>query len=118
MQVIDSLQGTVIAKDVSPAYSFSKRLKGLLFTSSLPRQSGIHIQPCQSVHTFWMQYPIDIIYLDVNQQIVGFEQNVAPGKIGQRFSQTHSVLELAAGRIQELAIEHGQTLTFKLKGEK
>jgi uncharacterized membrane protein (UPF0127 family) len=118
VQVIDSLQGTVIAKDVLPAYSFARRLKGLLFTSSLPRQSGIHIQPCRSVHTFFMQYPIDIIYLDANQIIVGLEHSVAPGKRGSHVPKTYSVLELAAGRIEELAIEQGQKLHIQPKGEK
>lgn len=118
VQVIDSLQGTVIAKDVLPAYTFTKRLKGLLFTSSLPRQSGIHIQPCRSVHTFFMQYPIDIIYLDANQIVVGLEHSVAPGKRGSHVPKTYSVLELAAGRIEELAIEQGQKLHIQPKGEK
>lgn len=118
VQVIDSVQGTVIANNVKPAYSFGKRLKGLLFTSSLPRQSGIHIQPCRSVHTYFMKYPIDIVYLDANQVVVGLEQFVAPGKRGQHIPKAYSVIELAAGRIQELALEEGQKLHIQPKGEK
>ena len=118
VQVIDSLNGTVIAKDVKPAYSFVKRLRGLLFTTSLPRQSGIHIQPCRSVHTFFMQYPIDIVYLDANQIIVGLEHSVAPGKRGSQVPMTYSVLELASGRIEELAIKVGQKIHIQSKGEK
>jgi len=118
VQVIDSLHGTVIATEVKPAYSFMKRLRGLLFTSSLPRQSGIHIQPCRSVHTYFMQYPIDIVYLDANQIVVGLEQSVAPGKCGSHVPMTYSVLELASGRIEELGIELGQKLHIQPKGEK
>lgn len=118
VQVIDLVQGTVIAKDVKPAYSFGKRLKGLLFTSSLPRQSGIHIQPCRSVHTYFMKYPIDIVYLDANQVVVGLDQSVAPGKRGSHFPSAFSVIELAAGRIEELALEAGQKLIIQPKGEK
>jgi uncharacterized membrane protein (UPF0127 family) len=118
LQVIDSLHGTVIATEVKPAYSFMNRLRGLLFTSSLPRQSGIHIQPCRSVHTYFMQYPIDIIYLDANRIVVGLEHSVAPGKRGSHVPMTYSVLEIAAGRIEELAIEKGQKLHIQPKGEK
>lgn len=118
MQVIDSVQGTVIANNVIPAYSFGKRLKGLLFTTSLPRKSGIHIQPCRSVHTYFMKYPIDIVYLDANQVVVGLEQVVAPGKRGLHFPNVNSVIELAAGRIEELTLKEGQKLNIQPKGEK
>ncbi|WP_162920104.1 DUF192 domain-containing protein [Paenisporosarcina cavernae] len=108
----------VIAKNVKKAYSFPKRLRGLLFTKSLDPHSGIHIKPCRSVHTYFMKYPIDIVYLDKQNRIVGLEHFVSPGKRGLHFESAYSVLELAAGRIEELGLQEGQPINIKPKGEK
>ncbi|WP_240473332.1 DUF192 domain-containing protein [Salsuginibacillus kocurii] len=102
----------MVAWKVEEAYTFRKRLKGLMFTKQLPERSALHISPCPSIHTFFMNYAIDVLYLNDQNEIVGAEEHLRPGKIGQRVSGARSVIELPAGTINSLSLETGQSLAF------
>ncbi|MGJ9384762.1 DUF192 domain-containing protein [Salipaludibacillus sp. CF4.18] len=94
------------------AYRFWSRFKGLMLTKSIPEHFAMHICPCPSIHTFFMRFTIDVLYLNDQREIVGLEENLAPGKIGKRFSNARSVVELPAGTISTTSIEVGQTVAF------
>lgn len=113
MKVLDEDTGLTIVENLKPAYSFTKRLKGLMFDKRMQPQSGVHIKPCTSVHTFFMKFPIDIIYVDREMKVVGLEHSLEPGKTGKRFKNVHSVIELEVGRILDLGITVGQTLKIQ-----
>lgn len=102
-----------IASNIKRAYNFSKRLKGLMFTKSLEKDCGLHIKPCQSVHTFFMRYPIDVIYLDEDLVVVDVDHHLEPGKIGKVRKEAKSVIEVPAGTITETSLEIGHQLILK-----
>lgn len=116
MEVKNQENGQVLAWDTEEALSFMRRLKGLMFTKNLPFGSALHIRPCKSVHTYFMKYSIDVLYLDSDQRIIGMEENLQPGYIGRRHSNTVSVIELPSGRIRETETEVGHTIILKTKG--
>lgn len=113
MKLINLDNGQVVANDVQEARTFLKRLKGLMFTKQLPSGCALHIQPCQSIHTFFMNYSIDILHLDRDYRVVATEENVAPGKIGKKVLQTASVVELPAGSIHQTDTQVGQAVQFQ-----
>jgi uncharacterized protein len=117
MKVFEKDTGQIVIERLVPAYSFGKRLKGLMFKKSLQSGVGVHIKPCQSIHTFFMKFPIDVIYVDKNLTIVGLEHSLPPGKLGGRFKNAHSVIEVPAGYISGKSISVGQALIIKNKGE-
>lgn len=90
----------VIAHSFKKADSFLSRLKGLLFTKELPTGCALHILPCRSIHTFFMNYSIDVLYLDSSQKIVAIDEQLRPGLIGKRYVGAASVLELPAGTVR------------------
>ncbi|WP_075036898.1 DUF192 domain-containing protein [Halobacillus dabanensis] len=112
MQVIDRQSNQLIVKDLQTAYTFWSRLRGLMMTKSIPDNYGLHIAPCPSIHTFFMKYSIDVIYLNERKEIIGTEENLSPGRLGKRFSEAESVIELPAGGIKKVSITVGQTLAF------
>ena len=116
MKVFDKDTGEVVVDQLMPAYSFGKRLKGLMFKRGLQPGVGVHIKPCQSIHTFFMKFPIDVIYIDKNMTIVGLEHSLPPGKLGGRFKNAHSVIEVTAGHISGRSILVGQVLIIKNRG--
>ena len=59
-----------LADKVELAASFGARLKGLLGRDGLPEGQGLWIDPCNSVHTFFMRFPIDVLFLDKSQRVV------------------------------------------------
>jgi hypothetical protein len=103
----------VIAEDVKEAYTFWSRLKGLMFTKNLPERSGLHIFPCTAIHTFFMNYGIDILYLNKENIIVGMETALEPGKVGKKFKHAKSVIELPAGTLENTSTLIGQAVSFE-----
>ena len=98
----------VIAEHVKGAYTFWSRFKGLMLTESMPENAALHIYPCTSIHTFFMKYCIDILYLDKEKKIVGIEKELEPGKIGKKWMNAKSVIELPAGTINKTSMVIGQ----------
>ncbi|WML50535.1 DUF192 domain-containing protein [Neobacillus sp. PS3-34] len=104
--------GIEIANQVSIADSFFKRLRGLMFTESLPTGHGLLIKPCRSIHTFFMNYSIDVLYLNEELEVVGMDETVRPAAVGKYQSRAHSVLELPAGTIRETETKVGHYLSI------
>ncbi|WP_158737979.1 DUF192 domain-containing protein [Alteribacillus sp. YIM 98480] len=112
MKLLNLHTNQMVAEEVKGAYAFVKRLKGLMFTKQIPENFALHIAPCPSIHTFFMKYPIDVLYLNNRHEIVGMEEEVAPGKFGKRFRGTRSVVELPSGKIKTSNVKVGQILAF------
>ncbi|WP_228547534.1 DUF192 domain-containing protein [Filobacillus milosensis] len=102
-----------IADSIKPAYTFSRRLKGLMFTKQLDSGCGLHILPCQSVHTHFMRYPIDVVYVNQDLVVVDIDENLPPGKFGKRRRDARSVLELPTGTIATSDLQIGHQLSFE-----
>jgi uncharacterized protein len=120
MKLVQAGNGNIVAEEVMRAFTFFRRLKGLMFTKSLPSGCCLHIRPCRSVHTFFMKYTIDILYLDAQYNIIGVEANLKPGKLGAIFQNSVSVIELPEGTIQQNDLQIGQAVRFETtkKGER
>jgi uncharacterized membrane protein (UPF0127 family) len=113
LKVVNLTNRTELADNVSKADTFYKRLKGLMFTKSLPAGHGLLIQPCQSIHTFFMNYSIDVLYLSKDFEIVGLDETLKPAKVGKYQKRAYSVLELPAGTILKTETKIGNYLTIK-----
>jgi uncharacterized protein len=113
VRLINLDTGAVLAERIQIAGTFGKRLRGLMFTNRLARGTGLHLQPCQSVHTFFMKYSIDVVHLDNALRIVGLEPSLKPGRIGSSYPGTASVVELPEGTIEQTCTTVGQTVQFE-----
>ena len=101
----------VIANNVEVADHGAKRRKGLLGRDHLSAGEGLWILPCEAVHTFGMQFPIDLIYLDRNNRVRKIRSGVPPFRLSGCLS-AHSVLELASGTISQTQTKPGDRLEF------
>jgi uncharacterized protein len=100
----------VVSENLVMATTFLKRLKGLMFSKELSPQSALYIYPCSAIHTFFMNYNIDVLYLDINNIIIAIDEDMQPGKIGKARKNSVAVVELKGGRVQETCIKVGQTV--------
>ncbi|MCI3926857.1 DUF192 domain-containing protein [Paenibacillus sp. TRM 82003] len=105
--------GTMIAGKARRAETFFARLRGLLFAPSLKDDEALHIVPCRSVHTIFMKYPIDVVYLDALGIVVGYDERLEPNRIGTLLPNVHAVVELPAGRIRASRLRIGHLLEFQ-----
>tara|TARA_R110002096_G_scaffold13145_1_gene46772 strand:- start:555 stop:905 length:351 start_codon:yes stop_codon:yes gene_type:complete len=80
------------------------RMRGLLFRGAPGPGRGLLIDPCSSVHTFAMSYPIDVVYLDQDYRVVRRVEAMRPWRMSA-CRKAHMTLELAAGQAAALGIE-------------
>ena len=106
---------SVISETVLIADSFFKRLKGLMFTKELSSQTALYIYPCSAIHTFFMNYNIDVLYLDNNNIVLDIDKNMKPRQIGKVVRNAVAVVELLGGRADQTNIQVGQKVEF-IKG--
>jgi uncharacterized membrane protein (UPF0127 family) len=93
------------------ANSGPRRSKGLLGRAQLAPGEGLWILPCEAVHTFFMQFPIDLVYLDRKNRIRKIRNAVPPWRLSACLT-AHSVLELASGTIRDTQTQPGDTVEF------
>lgn len=86
------------------------RMRGLLGRGGLEQGRGIWIRPCKSVHTFFMRFSIDVVYLSREGTVTRTRSDLRPFRLSGGKRGTHSVLELPAGSVEKLHIAVGQTL--------
>jgi uncharacterized membrane protein (UPF0127 family) len=111
LRVTNLTRNTVLATCMEVADSSSARNKGLLGRERLAPGEGLWIRPCEAVHTFWMQFPIDLVYLDRKDRIRKLRGELRPWRLSACLT-AHSVLELPSGTIRDTQTQLGDTLEF------
>jgi uncharacterized membrane protein (UPF0127 family) len=111
LRVLNLTRSTLLATSMELADNGAKRNKGLLGRKGLAPGGGLWIVPCESVHTFGMQFPIDLVYLDRKKRIKKLKSDVPPWRLSACLA-AHSILELPSGTIQSSLTQVGDTLEF------
>lgn len=108
--IVREADGAVVCARCTIAATPLRRMRGLLGHASLPSGEGMLLRPAPSVHTFFMRFPIDIVFLDRDDAVVGIKHRVVPWRLafGHRARAT---LELAAGEAERLGLQVGDVLT-------
>lgn len=88
------------------------RTVGLLGLAGLAAGEALHILPCRSVHTFFMRFTIDVLYLDRAGRVVKTVPGLRPFRYSWGGRHAHSVLELPAGLITATGTAPGDEITF------
>jgi uncharacterized membrane protein (UPF0127 family) len=88
------------------------RLRGLLGRDELAADEGLLLRPESSVHTLFMRFPIDIVFLEADLTVLSLRENVKPWRTaGQRGAR--SVLELPAGTCRRRGLRPGDRLSLE-----
>jgi len=100
MKACNLRNGKELSNNVTIAGSLLKRMKGLLGRDELPKGEALWIKPCMSIHTFFMRFPIDIVFLNKDNCVVATIKNLQPNRLTRLYPKASSVLELPAGAIE------------------
>lgn len=96
------------------ARRFHQRLIGLMFSAQLPTDQAFFIPNCTSVHTCFMRYPIDLVYVDANGVITTLVAHVKPWRASRAKKPSKHVIELACGSIDRMGLLRGQQTPWRL----
>ncbi len=113
MKLINHTLGSVLCQRLELANTPWRRARGLLGRPPLARGEGLLIDPCRSVHMFFMRYPIDVVFLDRHGQVVAMRQNLRPWRMTRYYHQARSALELPAGAAAVAGLELGHRLVLE-----
>jgi uncharacterized membrane protein (UPF0127 family) len=108
-------RSTVLAEAADMADTSEKRRTGLLKHERLNPGEGLWIVPCESVHTFFMKFPIDLVYLDKQKKVRKVRHRVPAWRLSACLS-AHSILELPAGTLEQTGTQVGDQLEVEKLG--
>jgi uncharacterized protein len=107
--VRNATRGTLIGDSIASAQTSSERRTGLLKHDRLEAGHGLWIAPCEAVHTFFMKFSLDLVYIDRKHQVKAVVRNVRPWRFSMCLP-AHSVIELPVGTIDRTGTQKGDTL--------
>lgn len=118
MMLINAVTETVVAQQVELAITFWQRLRGLAGRRAMPPGSAMLLYPCNSVHTCFMRFPIDIIFSDQQGHVLKIVHNLPPFRFTSPVKDSRLVLELPAGQAAATGIMVNHKIKFALnRGE-
>ena len=92
------------------AVSYWSRFWGLMGRRTLGEEEGLLIEPCSSIHTMFMRFAIDVIFLDKEHRVV--KVATVPPFRAALGRGSHAVLEVPAGTAERNGLEVGDALSF------
>src|SRR5688572_22148235 len=100
MPAVNLTRQTWLATTVRTARGFLTRLVGLLGRRRLGPEEAVWLVPCRAVHTFGMRFPIDLVFLDEDGEVVATIERLRPWRMSRLVRRAHSVLELREGTVR------------------
>jgi uncharacterized membrane protein (UPF0127 family) len=109
--VVVGPDGQIVCERCELADGPVSRMRGLIGRSRLPRGRGMLVRPRWFVHTAFMRFPIDVIFLDRDLKVLATRDHLLPWRVAAH-PRAHSVLKLAAGETEALGIRAGDKLAW------
>lgn len=97
MIAVHAATGRTLADRVAVADAAGARAKGLLGREAMGDGEGLWIVPCPMVHTFFMKFPIDVLFLDRALTVRRVVEGLKPWRLSPWVLTAHSALELRGG---------------------
>ncbi len=109
-RVVNETRGKVVAEDVHLADGIWSRFWGLMGRKALDEGAALLLRPSSSIHTAFMRFAIDVVFLDRSLQVVKVVPEMKPFRATVAFGAAHSALELNAGAAAGAQVEPGDQL--------
>ncbi len=101
---------TLLSEQVEVAATFTSRLVGLLNRSSMAPSEALWFHQCNSIHTYFMRFAIDAIFVDEQLRVKKVCRNLKPWRLVLPIWRASSVFEMAAGQASTDRVNEGDQL--------
>jgi uncharacterized membrane protein (UPF0127 family) len=102
--LINRTSGQTIVRHVVLATTFLQRLNGLMFSRTLDPDSAWVFPSCNSVHMFFMRYPLGLVFLDKEQRVVTVIPSIAPGRVSPWVRKACTVIEMRPEKVEGINV--------------
>ncbi|MBU0503872.1 MAG: DUF192 domain-containing protein [Candidatus Omnitrophota bacterium] len=113
MKITNKTKNTILADDVIIADTPSRRMRGLLGKKDFDKGRAMIIRPCQSIHTFFMRFSIDVLFIDKNNKVIKVIPDLRPFRLTPVYLDSAFIIEMPVGVIQLSLTSKGDTLIFE-----
>ena len=103
----------LVAAEVIKADKFFSKFFGLVIRRKLKDRQGFLIGNCNGIHTFWMRYNIDAVFLDKKNKVLVVYHHIRPFRVTPFIRNSFSVLELKAGTVEKTSLCAGDLIHFE-----
>lgn len=112
MKIINQTKNKILAQEAIFAHTPWQRIKGLLGKSEFKVGQALILKPCNSIHTFFMRFPIDVLFVDQDNKVIKALTQIKPFRFSGIYFSAVLVIELPAGIIQATATAASDTLAL------
>lgn len=113
IRILNETRRSVLAERCGEARSFLARGRGLMGRPDLAAGEGLLIEPCSSVHSFFMRFAIDVVFADRRHRVVGLAEAMPPNRPYAGAWGARYVVELPAGTITATGTRLGDVLRIE-----
>jgi len=100
IKIINETKNTLVAEKAVLVETFLMRIKGLLGRKKFLKGEALILKPCNSIHTFFMKFPIDVVFLDKNNRVIKTIICLKPFRFTPVYFKANLAIELPCGTIQ------------------
>lgn len=100
VRIENRTKGTLLGESVLLADTWWHRLRGFLGRSRPSAGEGILLSPCNSIHTWWMSFALDVVFLDASGGVLEVREDLQPWSRPIRVSGARHVLEVPVGTVR------------------
>lgn len=111
-KIFNQSKGVTIASSAKVASGFFSRLVGLMFRRGIKKEEAFVFYRAGSIHTFFMLFPIDLIFLDRQMKVKRLVNNLVPWRT-VFCKNAYVTIELVAGKISQSGTVLGDRLEIK-----
>jgi uncharacterized membrane protein (UPF0127 family) len=97
--------GELVATNVQVANNPYTRVLGLMFKPNMNGMGGLLLNPCNSIHTFFMRFPIDVVFISKDDVVIKVIRSMAPWKMSWIYFKARKTLELPSGSLPTSIVE-------------
>lgn len=108
MRLLEDGSGRVIVEDLEMARTSWSRFLGLMGRHSLEQGHGLWIEPCNSIHMFFMSFAIDVLFLDRQRRVKRVILGLKPWRLSPIVFGARTVVELPAGTLADRGLVGSQ----------
>ncbi|MEO0128692.1 MAG: DUF192 domain-containing protein [candidate division WOR-3 bacterium] len=108
--LINISKNTIISNKAIVGDTFFKRLKGWLGRKNFNWGESLIIRPCKWIHTFFMRFPVDVIFVNAENKIVAMKSCFKPWRISGIYWRARFVIELPCGTIKRTSTTIGDII--------
>ena len=113
MRITNRTRNTLLGSRVEVASTFWSRLRGFIGRPEPKRGDGLLLLRCDAIHTFWMSFDLDVLFLDEKGTVMELFQSLRPWKRTRRIIGARYVLEVPVGTIDTSGTQAGDELSWR-----